>query len=160
LGSIVTIDNDETLFAIIIEINSNINNIETSYLIQYLQTNDIENVSIDKLKLEIDVLPPNLSNIDDIIFDILGNFIQIDTTINQSLILLELKRRSISVLYHLLNNKKLIEIFIDKSYISTIAQLCISNSLEKIQQEQEQQQQQSIDFDFSNKQDLEKYSLI
>ncbi|CAF0737820.1 unnamed protein product [Rotaria sordida] len=157
LGSIVTVDNDkksndEISLALIIEIDSNISNTETPYLIQYLQTYQTENISIDKLKLEIDVSPPNLSNVDDSILDILGYFIQIDTSTSQSLMLLQLKRRSISVLYHILNDKKLIEIFMEKSYASTIAKLCLFNSLEKIQQE-------SIDFDLFNKQDLEKYSL-
>ena len=32
----------------------------TPYLIQYLQTNQTESVSIDQLQIEIDVPPPNL----------------------------------------------------------------------------------------------------
>ncbi|CAF4681489.1 unnamed protein product, partial [Rotaria sp. Silwood2] len=157
LGSIVTVDNDkklndDTSLALIIEIDSNIGETKTSYSIQCLQTNQIENISIDKLKLEIDVSPPNLSNVDNSTLDILGNFIQIDTSTNQSLMLLQLKRRSISVLYHILNDKKLVEIFMEKPYASTIAKLCISNSIEKIQQ-------QSTDLDLFNKQDLEIYSL-
>ncbi|CAF3666099.1 unnamed protein product [Rotaria socialis] len=157
LGSIVTVNankklNDESSLALIIEIDSNFGETEKYYLIQYFQTRQTETVSIDKLKLEINVSPPNLSNLEESFLDVLGYFIQIDTSTSQSLILLELKRRSISVLYNILNDRKLAEIFMKKPYASTIAKLCVCDSLEKIRQ-------LSPDLDLSTKENLERYSL-
>lgn len=155
LGSMVTVNtnkksNDETSLGLIIEIDNE--NTEKSFVIQYLQTNQIENVSIDQLQVEIDVLPSNLSNIDDSFLDILGDFIQIDTSSSKSLVLLELKRRSMSVLYNILNESKVIELFMKKPYASTIAKLCLSNSLENIRQK-------LPDLDLLTKEDFERYSL-
>ncbi|CAF4467080.1 unnamed protein product [Rotaria socialis] len=157
LGSIVTVNadkklNDESSLALIIEIDSNFGETEKYYLIQYFQTRQTETVSIDKLKLEINVSPPNLSNLEESFLDVLGYFIQIDTSTSQSLILLELKRRSISVLYNILNDRKFAEIFMKKPYASTIAKLCVCDSLEKIRQ-------LSPDLDLSTKENLERYSL-
>ena len=112
LGSLVKIDmNDEGALALMIEIDQT----EKPYVIQYFETNQIESVSTDKLRLECAVLPPN-SN--DSILDTLGDFIQIDTSKNDTLIFSQLKRRSLSVLYHLLTNKRSIEIFMNKPYAS------------------------------------------
>lgn len=151
LGSIVRIQNDknsydEYLLALIIEIEQNLNDTKTPYLVQYLHTDKTEQVSIDKLKIEADVLPPTLSNIEDAILDILGYFILIDTCKTPSLMLLQLKRRSISVLYYMLNDKKLAHIFMAKPYASAIAKLCLSN-------------ENSAKFDLCNKENLEKYFL-
>ena len=153
LGSIVENETDEKLndepsLALIIEINDT----ETPYLLQYVHTNKTESVSIDKLQLKIDVPPPSLSSEIDLILDTLGDFIQIDTSTNKSLMLLQLKRRSISVLYHILNEKKLIEIFMKKPYASIIAELCISNFEEKTRQ-------QPADLRLFNKQHLQQYCL-
>ena len=153
LGSIVKKTNDDSSLALIIEIDSNANDI--SYTIQYLQTNEIESVSMDKLQLEIDVSPPNLLLLPvsiDAILDILGDFIQIDTSTNESLLLLKLKRHCFSIFYHILNEKKLVEIFMDKPYASVIAKLCVSNLLEKTRR-------QLSDLRVFNKQHLEQYCL-
>ncbi|CAF5215200.1 unnamed protein product, partial [Rotaria magnacalcarata] len=109
LGSVVTVNadkklNDESSLALIVEIDSNFGETEKYYLIQYFQTHQTETVSTDKLKSEVNVSPPNLSNLEESFLDVLGYFIQIDTSTSQSLILLELKRRSISVLYYILND--------------------------------------------------------
>ncbi|CAF0748456.1 unnamed protein product [Adineta steineri] len=147
LGSVVINEtndklNDESSLALIIDINDT----ETPYLIQYLQTNQTESVSINKLQLKIDIPPSDLPNTFDSILDLLGYFIQIDTSTNESIMLLQIKRHCISVLYHILNNKKLIEIFMEKPYASIIAQLCISN-------------QQPTDIRLFNKQHLQQYCL-
>ncbi|CAM4831763.1 unnamed protein product [Rotaria magnacalcarata] len=157
LGSVVTVNadkklNDESSLALIVEIDSNFGETEKYYLIQYFQTHQTETVSTDKLKSEVNVSPPNLSNLEESFLDVLGYFIQIDTSTSQSLILLELKRRSISVLYYILNDRKLAEIFMKKPYASTIAKLCVCDSLEKIRQ-------QSPDLDLFTKENLERYSL-
>ena len=153
LGSIVKVEmdkkimSDEPSFALIIEIDS-----ETSYTIQYFQTNQIESISKDKLQVEIDVPPPNLLLLpipNDSIIDLLGDFIQIDTSTSQSILLLQLKRRCISILYYLLNDKKLIEIFMNKPYASMIAKLCVLDKTYR----------QPTDLREFNKQHLEQYSL-
>ena len=136
VGSIVTVKNDKSSFALIIEINSNTDKEEISYTLQYLQTNQIESVSKDRLQLETDVPPLNLFSLPiskDAILDTLGYFIQIDTSVkNESVILLELKRRCVSVLYHLLNDTTLVTIFMAKPYASAIAKLCFSDFLTNI----------------------------
>ena len=158
LGSVVRIEadgklDDESSLGLIIEINSNIKEIEKPYMIQYLQTNQIEHASIDKLRSEIDVSPPNLTNIEDSILDTLGYFIQINVSTSESLMLLQLKRHTISVLYHMLTNKKIIETFMNKSYASAIAKLCTPNLLENTSQ-------RSTGLSLYDKQNLEKYALI
>ena len=152
LGSIVKAElnketNDERLSALIVEIDSDA---EAPYTLQYLQKNQIESVTIDKLQLDIDVPPPNLRSLPistDSVLDTLGHFIQIDTSTSQSFILLELKRRCVSILHYLLNDKVLVELFMEKPYASVLAQLCISDS------------QSSTDLRAFNKQHLEQYCL-
>ncbi|CAF2919893.1 unnamed protein product [Rotaria sp. Silwood2] len=148
LGSIVKMYTDEESnefqLATIIEIDTNASDSDLSdtstYLIQYLETERIESVTIDKLQIEIDVPPPNLlllSNVNEMnaaihaLFDALAYFIQIDTSINESIPLLQLKRRSVAVLYYILNDKILVNIFMQKPYASVIAKLSISDSLSK-----------------------------
>ena len=117
-----------------------------SYLIQYSHTNKTQQVNANKLRIEIEVPPPNLlllPNINETIntfFDVLISFIEIDTTE------LELKRRSMGALYRLLNNKKLIDIFLQKSSASILMKLSTSN-------------RQPIDLHLCNKQHLEQYCL-
>ncbi|UJR32400.1 hypothetical protein I4U23_019862 [Adineta vaga] len=157
LGSIVNGEmnkklNDDIPLALILEINQT----ETPYLIQYLQTNQTESVTMDKLQLKIDVPPPNLPNELHTILNTLGEFIQLDstttTTTEESLVLLQFKRCSISVLYHLLNDRKLIDIFMNKPYAVVLGKLCSSNSIEEIYQ-------QPKDLRLFNKQHLEQYCL-
>jgi hypothetical protein len=167
LGSTVKVSsneqmNDEHQLAIIIEINKNIIELNTPnatpYFVQYLQTNQKKWVAVDQLQLEIDVSPPNISllpNANTIIhpiLDALGYFIQIDTSMVESTLLLQLKRRSIGVLYHILNTQELIEIFMQKPYASIIAQLAIYDSLSKTHR-------QPADLHQFSKQHLEQYSL-
>jgi hypothetical protein len=144
LGSLIKIQmNDEPALALIIEIDET----KKPYVIQYFEKNQIESMPIDKLQLQIDVLPPNCN---DSILDTLGNFIQIDTSENNTLMLLQLKRRSMSVLYHLLNDKKLIEIFMNKPYASILAKLCLLT---------EKTRRQPKDLKVFNQHHLEQYSL-
>ncbi|CAF0859833.1 unnamed protein product [Rotaria sordida] len=169
LGSIVKIysdeENNEFQLAIIIEIDVNASDSDTpdtlTYLIQYLETNQIETVTIDELQIEIDVSPPNLlllSNANETntaihsLFDALAYFIQIDTSTNEYVPLLELKRRSVAVLYHILNDKTLVEIFMQKSYAYVIVNLSISQSLSK-------NRRQLSDLRLLNRQHLEQYCL-
>ncbi|CAF5095717.1 unnamed protein product, partial [Rotaria sp. Silwood1] len=86
------------------------------------------------------------------LFDALGYIIQIDTSTTESLILLELKRRSISTLSYLLNDNKLLEIFMEKSYVSTIAKLAMYDSLLK-------NCSLPIDLRLFNQEHLEQYCL-
>ena len=117
LGSIVKIDNnDEATSAVIIDIEEP----EKNFRIQYFQTNQIESVSIDKLQHADDLLPPM---IDQSILDSLGEFIEKD-----SLMFIQLKRRVISVLYHLLNKKNVIELFMEKPYAKVLSQLGFSKT--------------------------------
>ena len=133
LGSIVKAEidketTDEPLPALIIEIDPNA---ESPYTVQYLQKNQIESVIMDKFQLDIDVPPPNLLSLPiskDSVLDTLGHFIQIDTTTSNSLVLLELKRRCVSILHYLLNDKILVELFMEKPYASVLAKLCICDS--------------------------------
>ncbi|CAF1253694.1 unnamed protein product [Rotaria sordida] len=169
LGSIVNVypneESNEFDLALIIDINTNNQNSDSSeilpYFIQYLQTNKTEWIAAEKLRIQIDVLPSNLfisTNINDLnvmihsLFDALGYIIQIDTSTTESLILLELKRRSILALSYLLNNKKLVEIFMEKSYVSVIAKLSMYDSLFK-------NHSLPVDLRLFNQQHLEQYCL-
>ncbi|CAF3581442.1 unnamed protein product [Rotaria sp. Silwood1] len=169
LGSIVNVypneESNEFDLALIIDINTNDRNSDSSeilpYFIQYLQTNKTEWIAAEKLRIQIDVLPSNLfisTNINDSnvmihsLFDALGYVIQVDTSTTESLILLELKRRSISALSYLLNDKKLVEIFMEKSYVSVIAKLSMYDSLFK-------NHSLPVDLRLFNQQHLEQYCL-
>ncbi|CAF1248084.1 unnamed protein product [Rotaria sordida] len=140
LGTIVRVypdtESNEFDLALIIDINPENQNSDSSevlpYFIQYLQTNKTEWIAAEKLQIQVDNLPLNLfisTNINDSntiihsLLDALGYIIQIDTSTTESLILLELKRRSMSSLDYLLNDKKLVEIFMEKPYASVIAKL-------------------------------------
>ncbi|CAF1287352.1 unnamed protein product [Rotaria sordida] len=163
LGSIVEIhDNDGIQLGVIIDINKNVLDLNTTdvlpYLVQFIQTNEIKWIREDKLRIQKDVLPPNLLELTDtnefidLLFDALAYFIQIDKSTIDSLLLLQLKRRSILVLYRILNHKKLVDIFIQKPYVSIIAQLSISALLLKTYQ-------QSTNLHLLNKHQLEQYCL-
>ncbi|CAF3947497.1 unnamed protein product, partial [Rotaria sordida] len=170
LGSIVNVypneESNEFDLAIIIDINiddENLNSSEVvlSYFIQYLKTNKTEWITAEKLQIEIDVMPPNLSlltNINDdnlmlhSFFDALGYIIQIDTSTTESLILLELKRRSMLTLSYILTDKKLIEIFMEKPYASFIAKLSMLDSLFK-------NYSLPVDLRIFNQKHLEQYCL-
>jgi hypothetical protein len=153
--------NNETQLAVIIDIDQNAldsNSIDAlPYLIQYSQSNKTQQVNANKLRIEIDVPPPNLLILPNInetlstLFDVLISFIELDTS-ESSLLLLQLKRRSIGALYRLLNNKKLIDIFLQKPYASIIAKLSTLDLLSTTNR-------QPIDLQLSNKQHLEQYSL-
>ncbi|CAF0824036.1 unnamed protein product, partial [Didymodactylos carnosus] len=145
-GSIVKIYTDDEIsnefqLALITEVDTNARDMGTPdtlpYFVQYSHTNKTESVAADKLRIEIDVSPPNLLLLPSVndpkvtihsILDALGYFIQIDTSTTDSLMILQLKRRSVAALHQILNNKKLVEMFMQKPYGSAIAQLCISDS--------------------------------
>ncbi|CAF4453024.1 unnamed protein product [Rotaria sp. Silwood2] len=146
LGSVVNVypneESNEFDLALIIAINTNDQNSDSSevlpYFIQYLQTNKTEWIAAEKLRIQIDFFPSNLfisTNINDSnamihsLFDALGYIIQVDTSTTESLILLELKRRSMSTLDYLLNDKNLVEIFMEKPYALVIAKLSMHDSL-------------------------------
>ncbi|CAF3228303.1 unnamed protein product [Rotaria sp. Silwood2] len=145
LGSIVKIytdeENNEYEFGTIIDINTNARDLATpgvlSYFIQYLQENKTEWITIDKIEVKVDVLPPNLlalSNTSDSnvaihsLLDTLGYIIQVDISSSDSLRLLQLKRYSITTLYRILNASKIIDTFMQKPYASFIAKLSIAGS--------------------------------
>ncbi|CAF0744045.1 unnamed protein product [Didymodactylos carnosus] len=154
--------NAETQLAVIIDIDTNARNLGTPdalpYLVQYSETNKTEWVIADKLRVDIDVLPPNLLALpiaDESIhslFDALAYFIQIDISTKESLVLLQLKRRSIAALYRLLTSKKLVDIFMQKPYASIIAKLSTSNLFRN-------NHRQPADLRLSNKRHLEQYCL-
>ncbi|CAF4635949.1 unnamed protein product, partial [Rotaria sp. Silwood2] len=163
LGSIVEIhDIDETQLGIIIDINKNVRDLNTTdtlpYLVQFIQTNETKWIREDKLRIQVDVPAPNLLELTDtnefidLLFDALAYFVQIDKSTIDSLLLLQLKRRSILVLYRILNHKKLVDIFIQKPYISIIAQLSISALLLK-------PSEKPTDLQLLNKHQLEQYCL-
>ncbi|CAF3840928.1 unnamed protein product [Rotaria sordida] len=169
LASIVKVyndeDNNEFQLALIIETNMNTNDSDLpdglSYVIQYLETNKIETVTIDKLQIEIDVPPPNLLLLPNInetniaihsLFDALAYFIQIDTLKKEPVLLLQLQRHSMAVLCHILNDKTLIDIFMQKPYASIIIKLSISDSMSE-------NYRQLSDLQLMNKQHLEQYCL-
>ncbi|CAF0746684.1 unnamed protein product [Adineta ricciae] len=151
LGSIVNGEknkklNDDSPLALIIEINQT----EMPYVIQYSQTNQTESVSIDKLQLKVDVPPPSLPDQFESLLDLFEEFIQIDT--KESLMFVQLKRLAISVLYYLLNNTKVIEIFMQKPCASLLAKLCVNSPMEG-------DNQQPKDLRVFDKQHLEQYYL-
>ncbi|CAF0824617.1 unnamed protein product [Adineta steineri] len=130
LGSIVQVyDNDqsnnEPQMAVILEI-------DRSYLVQYCENNQTNSVTGDQLRIELDVFPPNLLDLPITnetigkLFDVLISFVEMDESVMDSLLVLQVKRRSIGVLYRLLMNKKLLEIFMTNSNASCIARLSAS----------------------------------
>ena len=103
---------------------------ETSkYLIEYFDNCEQERIDIQQLEIvnrisSIDFLSlPNGNEIIQRIFEKLFHLVQIDENGDRNL---QIKRRSIQSLFYLLNNPKLIEIFLEKPYLSHIAQLTIS----------------------------------
>ncbi|UJR20292.1 hypothetical protein I4U23_023423 [Adineta vaga] len=149
LSSIIKVYNDDDFrLGLIIDVSDN-----SSYTVQCLQTNQIASVSIDKIEQEIVVAPPDLLMLPTIdnevihsVLDILGNWIQLTT---ESLIMLQIKRRAIAVLAHMLTNQSIIEIFIQKPYAIALIQFAISDSLLSIPDK----------LRLFNKQHLEQYCL-
>lgn len=138
LGSTVEIcsinsDRDELQFAVIIEVNSDgLESDVKSYLVQYVSTNQTEWVSLNQMRIIIDVQPPNLlllpiDNAVHTILDTLGFLAEtIDTSTVDSLVLLDMKYRVVKALFDLLNSKQIIEIFMEKPYASIIGKLSTS----------------------------------
>jgi hypothetical protein len=162
LGSVVQIyadnkDNKQLELAIIMEIDRSA---QESYCVQSVATNKTEWVMTNKLHLVSDVPPLNLMLLptddgsQDAILDTLAYLAQIDTSRTDSLMLLQIKRRSVAAFYSLLNTKQLIEIFMQKSYASVIAKLSISSH-----NRDSVNDTQPTDFQLLNKFDLEQYSL-
>ncbi|CAF0773776.1 unnamed protein product [Adineta ricciae] len=148
LSSIVKVYNDEDFrLGLIIDISNT-----SSYTIQYYQTNQITSVDVNRIEQKIIVSPPDfqaLLTTDEAaihsILNILGYWIQSSA---KSLNTLQLKRRSISVLTHMLTNQKIIELFIEKPYAANLIELAISNTLPTFP-----------DLRLFNKQHLEQYCL-
>ncbi|CAF1134425.1 unnamed protein product [Adineta steineri] len=160
IGSIVQIYvedqfDQETQLGVIIEIDMNS---VFPYLVQYCRTNQTRWVTVDQLRIELDVLPPNLLDlpIDHTtigkMFDALIDFVELDDSLFDSLLILSLKRRSIGVLYRLMTSKKLLEIFMEKPYVLIIAKLS-TTALSTIHC------LQPTDLHLLNKRHLEQYSL-
>ena len=135
LASLVKVFNnkkemDQSQLGMIIEVDKTLSNSDInempSYLVQYFETNQIESVKIDQLQVAIDISPPNLLSLPNTnqlihsVLDTLGYFIQMNTN---SYLLLQIKRRAISALYHLLSNQVFIEAFMQKSYASVLGKL-------------------------------------
>ncbi|CAF3446671.1 unnamed protein product [Rotaria sp. Silwood1] len=145
LGSIVRIyaedeDIDEFELAIITEINTNARDQDTSnilpYFVHYSQSDKSEWISADKLYIYIDVLPPNLLSMYNendsmvtfhAVLDTIGYLLQINTSTTTSLTLVQLKRYAVMVFHQLLNNRNLIEVFMQKPYATVIAQLALGS---------------------------------
>ena len=146
LGSIVQIkNNDDISLGIIIAMKEE----EKSYSIQLFQNNEIKSLSIDKLILIDDVLPPNVN---ESILDVLGEFISIDSSKDTSLFVLQLKRRVISIFSYLLQDIKTIEIFMNKPYAAMLAKFSRMEIEEKTCR-------QLKDLRMFSKQHLEQYYL-
>ncbi|CAF1140584.1 unnamed protein product [Rotaria magnacalcarata] len=120
---------------IIIEINmdaleSDLSDVKP-YLVQYAVTNQTQWVSSNQIRIIVEVQPPNLSllpidNVAHTILDTLGFLAQIDTSTSDSLILLDIKCRVVTVFYTILSYKQVIEIFMQKPYAPIIAKLSTS----------------------------------
>ncbi|CAF3846152.1 unnamed protein product [Rotaria sordida] len=167
LGSIVKIYVDdenrhEFHLGLITEVDINARDLGTPekspYYVQYFHIDKAEWITADKLKLEINVPPPNpylfphADETIDLILDKFGSFIQLDTSTFDSILVLQLKRRCIGALYQLLNDRKLIEIFMQKSYASYLAKLAVCSLLLKTQL-------QLFDLRHFSKDHLEQYCL-
>ncbi|CAF1009355.1 unnamed protein product [Rotaria sordida] len=167
LGSIVKIYVDdenrhEFHLGLITEVDINTRDLGTPekspYYVQYFHIDKAEWITADKLKLEINVPPPNpylfphADETIDLILDKFGSFIQLDTSTFDSILVLQLKRRCIGALYQLLNDRKLIEIFMQKSYASYLAKLAVCSLLLKTQL-------QLFDLRHFSKDHLEQYCL-
>ncbi|CAF0796987.1 unnamed protein product [Rotaria sordida] len=119
----------------IIEIDTNALESNSSdvipYLIQYAATNHIQSISSNQLHIITDIPPPNLvllpiDNAVHAILDTLGFLAQTDTSKTDSLMLLQIKRHAIIAFYALLNHKSIVDIFMQKPYVSLIGTLSIS----------------------------------
>ncbi|CAF2021106.1 unnamed protein product [Rotaria magnacalcarata] len=125
---------DELQSSIIIDLNMDTLESDSSdvkpHLVQYAVTNQIRVIA--------DILPTNLSllPIDNAVhtnLDILGFLAQIDTPTSDSLMLFDVKCRTVIVFYGVLNYKQVIESFIQKPYASIIAKLSTSmNCLDSV----------------------------
>ena len=115
LGSIVQIEsNDDISLGIIIGINKE----DKSYSIQFFQNNQIKSFSIEKLTLINDVFPPTVN---ESILDVLGEFVCLDSSKETSLVVLQLKRRVMSIFSYLLKDMKTIQMFLTKPYAPILA---------------------------------------
>ncbi|CAF3887263.1 unnamed protein product [Adineta steineri] len=145
----------ETRLAVIMKIDTKSRDLNEAdarpYFVHYSDIDQTEWINADKLRIEIDVPSPNLLKLpismENIysLFDALVYFIEIDIS-------LELKRRSIATLYRLLTNKKLVEMFLEKSYASIIVKLSTADLLSK-------HRQQPLDLRLWSKRHLEQYCL-
>ena len=142
LSSIVNVrtetKNDQHRLGMIVEIDRNARHEATSdpisYLVQYLDENKTERVTMCQLEIQVDIPPANLltlPNTDDSnqaihsLLDTLGHILQIDQSNRNDLRLLRLKRCSIAALNQILTHKAIIEMFMQKSYVSLIGQLAM-----------------------------------
>ena len=142
--------NDESRLALVMKIES-----DTSFCsIQYLNELLVESMKINQLRVVVQVPPPHLLSLPsvkasiDSVLDAFGHFLQLHSTASESSMFLQFKRRSLSVLFHLLQDHKMVEIFMTKPYASLIACLSMLDSLTT-----------TIDPCFSNKAFLEQYSV-
>ncbi|CAF0741668.1 unnamed protein product [Adineta ricciae] len=161
IGSIVQIYvgdqfDQETQLGVVLEIHSKS---ALPYLVQYCRTNETIWVTVDQLRIELDVLPPHLLDLPvdratiGKVFDAIIYFIELDESLFDPVLILLLKRRSICALYRsLLTSKKLLEIFMDKPYASVIAKLSMT-ALSNIHR------LQPTDMRLLNKRHLEQYCL-
>jgi hypothetical protein len=121
----------ETQLAVILEIDFHGHEIKP-YLVQYCQNNQTEWISSDQMRIELDVLPPNLLKIPvteeqiSALFDALMKFLQGESLPFNTASVLQLQRRSIGVFYRLLTSKRLVELLMNRSYVSIIVQLSAS----------------------------------
>ncbi|CAM4793210.1 unnamed protein product [Rotaria magnacalcarata] len=146
IGSVVNIhkdkENNECYLGVIIDIDritrDHITLDTLSYLVHYLQRDYTEWCVIGDLEIKVDVPPTNLlvlpnTNESNLaihsLLDTLGYIIQIDKSPSKSLRLLQLKRFCITVLYRILNQNSIIDIFMQKPYAPYIGQLLMVDRL-------------------------------
>ncbi|CAF3346877.1 unnamed protein product [Rotaria socialis] len=142
LGSTVRIytNEEKTRYDLGVIIDMNTQN-GSCHFIQYLRDNKMAEIKIDKLEVNVDVDPPNLLDLPNksgcsqgvihSILDALGSIIQIDLSSNNSLRLLQLKRYAVATLCRILNQHQIIDTFMQKSYVSVLAQLSMKDLCEQ-----------------------------
>ena len=141
LGSLVRIRAETEVMddsQLAVMLSSGGSDVSKPYSIQYLQTNQIDSVSLDQLEHEVDIGPPDLLGLpgskdplDTVVvplLDTLGHLIQtgMEAT-SESLASVQLRRCAVAVLSHLLTTKPVVEVFIKKPYAPLIVQLAMAN---------------------------------
>ena len=117
LGSIVQFEeNNEIFFGVIIGIHKS-----KAFCEIQLFDNNKRTKTVNIEETEVFIINTSPPSVNETMIDLFGEFLSID---DSSLMVLQVKRRTILILSYVLNNQKTIEMFMNKPYAKILAELC------------------------------------